>query len=100
MKRTSSGNWSFLYQKLNIEEEVHHIPVLNNVIFTLRTHFSCFLSSLFTLVGDVIIKADRLSANKATFKVGMNDTSSLRCGVAFVNCPRTNFFYASCKVSL
>jgi len=35
---------------------------------------------LFTFVGNVFVKGNHFGADKATLKVGMNDTRSLWCG--------------------
>jgi hypothetical protein len=87
-------------QKLHIEEEIEHVAVFHDVFLALGAHFSGFFGALFTLVLNEIVKRDGLRADKAAFKVGMDDASGLRCGIAFVNRPCADLFHASGEVGL
>ena len=53
---TSQDNKTYL----DVEQEVHHIAIFNDVIFAFRTHLAGFFRALFTFVSDEIFKRDGL----------------------------------------
>src|SRR5690606_34290427 len=85
---------------LDVEQEVQYVTVFYYVVFTLSAHLTGFLSALLTFKLDEIVVGNGLSSNKAAFKIGMNNSSSLRCRSAYRNRPGPNFFNPSSKVSL
>lgn len=53
---------------LDVEQEVHHVAIFNDVIFPFRTHLACFFRTLLTLVGDKVFKRDSLCTDEAFSK--------------------------------
>ena len=72
---------------------------MNHVGFTLLAPFTSLFSAYFAVVSDVIIEANHLSANKAAFKVGVNNAGGFGCVSSFTDCPGASFFRAGCEVS-
>ena len=79
---------------------MNHIAVLHNIFLALGAHFARFFGFGFAAQRDKVVVGDDLGADKAAFKVGVDNAGGLRRGVALVDGPRAHFFYASGKVSL
>src|SRR3569623_3017767 len=71
----------------DVEQEVQHIAVLDDVLLAFRAHLARFLRALFALVRDEVLIRYGLRANEAAFEVGMDHAGRLRRGVADVNGP-------------
>ena len=65
-------------RRSDVEEEVHDVAVLNDVVLAFGAHLAGFLSALFTLEGDEVFVGDRLGADEAAFEVGVDDAGGLR----------------------
>ena len=57
----------------DIEQEVQHVAVLDDVVLAFGTHLAGFLGALFALVLDEVVEGDGLGADEAAFEVGMDD---------------------------
>ena len=68
---------------LYIKTEVHHIPVLANVILTLDVDFAGFAAGGFTSVVHEVLKLDDFGTDETFLKIGMDDASTLG---AFIPC--------------
>lgn len=53
---------------LNVEQEVHHIAIFYDVVFTFSAHFPGFFGTLFAFVGNKVFIGDGLRADKALFR--------------------------------
>ena len=49
-------------RRSDVEEEVHDVAVLNDVVLAFGAHLAGFLSALFTLEGNEVFVGDRLGA--------------------------------------
>ena len=85
---------------LNVELELHHVAVDHNV-------FLAFLADLASGAGFShraccveVFEGDDFGLDEAFFKVGVNDTGSLRGGGALTDGPRSGFLRASGQVGL
>ena len=45
---------------LNVEQEVHHIAIFYDVVFTFSAHFPGFFGTLFAFVGNKVFIGDGL----------------------------------------
>src|SRR5699024_12537736 len=84
----------------NVEFELHHLAVDHNV-------FLAFLADLASGAGFShraccveVFEGDDFGLDEAFFKVGVNDTGSLRGGGALTDGPRAGFLRASGQVGL
>ncbi len=64
----------------DVEQEVHHIAIFHDVVFTFSTHFTGFFCTLFAFVGNKVFIGDGLRADKTFFEVGVDLTGCLRRG--------------------
>ena len=87
-------------RRSDVEEEVHDVAVLNDVVLAFGAHLAGFLSALFTLEGNEVFVGDRLGADEAAFEVGVDDAGGLRGGVALVDRPGADFLDAGREVGL
>ena len=85
---------------LDVKSEVHHVAIMHDVFFPFDAHFACVFRALFAFAFDEIIEGDDFGANKAAFKVVVDDGGGFGGGVTFVDGSRADFFYASGEVSL
>jgi hypothetical protein len=83
---------------LNVESEVHNIAIGNNIRFAFNTQLAVFFAGSFRSKLHKVIVLDYLGADKAFFKVGMDNTCSLRSCKALRNGPCANFLYTGGKV--
>ena len=58
---------------------MHDITILNHVVLTFYSKFSCLADSSLRAILDIVVVLDHLSTDKALLEVGMNDTSTLGC---------------------
>ena len=63
----------------DVEPEVHHVPVLDDVLLAFRAHLAGFSGTGFTIEAHIIFEGDGFGADEALFKVRMDDPSRLRC---------------------
>src|SRR5215472_6844510 len=85
---------------LDIEAEMHHVAVADDVFATFEPHLTGFLSALLALVLDVVGIGDDLRANEALLEIGVNYARGLRRGAALANGPRAHFLRAGGKKRL
>ena len=64
---------------LNVEAEVNHIAVFNDVLLTFQAPFACFFRAVFTLILDEIVVANYFGPDKATLEVSVNRCGRTRC---------------------
>ena len=62
----------------DVEAEVHDVAVLHNVFFALYAHFAGFFNGGFGAESNVVVIFDDLGADKAFFKVGVDNAGALR----------------------
>ena len=62
----------------DIEQEVQHVAVLDDVVLAFGAHLAGFLGALFALVLDEVVEGDGLGADEAAFEVGVDDAGGLR----------------------
>src|SRR5476649_155372 len=85
---------------LNVEAEVHHVAVFNDVVLAFQAPFAGFLGARFALVLDEVVVGDDFGADEAFFEVGVYHASSLRCGSADAYGPGADFFDTGGEVGL
>ena len=88
------------YAGSDVKPEQHHVAVLNDVILALSAHLAGLFGAAFAIVRDIVFKGDRLSADKAFFKVAMDDPGSLRRGPARPDGPGARLFRAGGEIGL
>ena len=71
---TAASNWQFLHHDLHIKPEVHDVAVGDDILLAFQPELAGFARAGFALVGDVIGIGNGFGADKALFKVGMDDT--------------------------
>src|SRR5690606_14505766 len=65
-KPRQGGVLSMRYlQRSNVEAEVHHVAVLDDVVLAFQAPFAGFLGAGFALVGDEVVIGDHFGADKA-----------------------------------
>ena len=84
----------------DIEQEVQHVAVLDDVVLAFGAHLAGFLGALFALVLDEVVEGDGLGADEAAFEVGVDDAGGFGGGVAFVDGPGADFLDAGGEVGL
>ena len=62
--------------KLNVEQEVTNVTILNQVAFAFDSQFSVLLDRDLGFMLDQIIQSIHFNANKSAFKIGMNHAGS------------------------
>ena len=72
---------------LDIEEEVHYIAILHDVILTLDPHLAGGAHGRLGLVLDEVVVLDHLGADEALLEVGVDDAGGLGGLVAAVDGP-------------
>lgn len=55
-------------KSLDVEQEVHHIAIFHDVVFTFGAHFPGFFGALFAFIGNKVFIGDGLRADKAFSK--------------------------------
>ena len=71
----------------DIEAEMHDVAILHNIFFSLNTHLTGFFHGLFAAKTDKVIVLDDLGTDKPFFKIGVDDTGTLRCFASAEECP-------------
>ena len=57
---------------------MHDIAVLHDIFLTLNAHLACLTDSSLRAILDIVVILDDLSADKALFEIGVDNTSTLR----------------------
>ena len=83
-----------------IEHEVFDFPSAGIAMgmYNLDDSITEFARASFAFQGDIIGVSDGLGADKAFFKVRMNDAGSLRCARAIFDGPGAGFFWAHSEI--
>src|SRR5690348_5035876 len=85
---------------LDVEQEVHHVAVLDDVVLALAAHVAGLFRALITAERDVIVVGDRLGADEAALEVGVDDPRRLRRRVADVDRPGADLLRPGREVGL
>ena len=80
---------------LHVEQEVHDVAILHEVFLAFGTHKTCFLGGVPAAVLEEVGVAQSFGADKASFKVRVDDTCALRCLETSVERPGAAFLFAS-----
>src|SRR4051812_29978182 len=72
---------------LDVEPEVHHVAVLDDVVLALSPHLAGFLGAAFAAQLDEVVEGDGFGADVALLEVGVDDAGRLGAGVADVDGP-------------
>ena len=65
-------------KRLHVEQEVHNITILHNILLTLDANLTHISTSTLRAKLYIVGILDNLSTDKATLEVGVDDTSGLR----------------------
>src|SRR5207248_10274051 len=76
---------------LGIESDQSHISILHDVLFSFAAHLPGRTRRLLAAAGDVIVIPNCLRANEAAFKIAVNLSGGLRCGLTAMQCPGSRF---------
>ena len=84
----------------DIEAEVHHVAILNDVILALGPHFPGLLGAGLATRGHIVFKGDRFSPDKSLFEIAMDNAGCLRCRHALSDGPGPGFLWSGGKIGL
>ena len=76
------------------------VSVLHDVVLAFGAKLASASNFFFTAVFFQVFESENFGTNKSLFKVGVNDTSSLRRGDAYGDWPCSDFLFARGKVAL
>ena len=65
---------------LDVEPEVHHVAVLDDVFLAFLADLAGFLGAALAVERDVVVVGDGLGADEALLEVGVDDAGGLRGG--------------------
>ena len=85
---------------LNIEQEVHYITVLHNILLALYRYLPGFARCFFAAKRNIIIIFYDLGAYKTPFEVAVDNTCRLRSFNTPGKCPGSFFVSPGCRVGL
>src|SRR5512143_2605872 len=74
---SSTAGSAALRGRSDVEPEVHHIAVVDDVIPSFQPHPSGLLRAGFALEADVVVERDRFGADEALLKIRVNDAGGL-----------------------
>ena len=86
--------------KLDVEQEVTNVTILNQVAFAFDSQFSVLLDRNLGFMLDQIIQSIHFNANKSAFKIGMNHAGSLRRRKTSLNRPGPHFLLAGREIAV
>jgi hypothetical protein len=86
--------------ELDVEQEVQHVAVLDDVFLAFGAHLAGFLGAGLALVGDEVVEGDGLGADEALLEIGVDHAGGLRRGVALVDGPGAHFLDPGGEVGL
>ena len=78
----------------HVEEEMHDISVLHQIIFTFCGQFACCAALRLSTQGDEIVILDDLGPYETALDIRMDDTGTLRRLIAGTECPCANLVTA------
>src|SRR5260221_13509530 len=70
-----------------VEEEMHHVAVLDDVGLALQPHLAGLLRSHLAVEAHVLVIGDDLGADEDLLEISVDRAGSLRCGSALEECP-------------
>src|SRR5438552_2780875 len=73
--------------RLDVEPEVHHVAVLDDVLAAFEAHLPVLFRTLLALAGDEVRIRDHLGADEPLLEIGVDHAGGLRRGVAVVDRP-------------
>ena len=76
------------------------VAVLNHVFLALQTPATRVFGTLLAVIGDEVVVADHLGADKTLLEIRMNDSCGLRRGGADLNRPGTDLLLPGGEVGL
>jgi hypothetical protein len=76
------SNFMQLFYRLNIEPEMHHVPILDDIFLSLQPHPARFLGTLLAFRGDEVVITDDFGADKTLFEIGVDDSGGLGRGIS------------------
>ena len=88
------------YCYLNVEQEVHHVAILDDIFLPFPSHLSRFLRALLPFVLEELVVRDYFGADESMLEVGLDDARRLRRGVAYMDRPRADFLRSAGEVRL
>ena len=83
----------------HIEQEVHHVAVFDDILFTFGAEDSGGAAGGFGLVLDVIVEADDFGTDETALEVRVDDARGLRSLPAVLNGPRAHFLFSGGEVA-
>src|SRR5574343_176519 len=85
---------------LHVKEEVQHITILHDVLFTFCAHLAGFLGALLPFVGNKIGKGNGLGTDEAALEIRVNHTGGLWRRIPLVNSPSAHLLHTGSEVRL
>ena len=90
----SPATWRTIYnefRKSDVESEVHDVSVLHHVFFAFHAQLSGFAYGGLAAILNEIFVLDNLGADESLFKVGVDNSGTLRSFPAFLVGPCSHF---------
>src|SRR5690554_8149440 len=84
----------------DIEAEVDHVAILDDVLLALQAPLAGVLRALFAAQGDKVIIGDDLGADEALLEVGVDDPGRLGGGGADLDGPGAHLLHPGGEVGL
>ena len=84
----------------DVEQEVHQVTVLDDVVLALGAHLSGILGTLLTTALDEVLVGDDLGPDKAFLEVRVDDSGGLGGRIALVDGPGPHFLHPGGEVGL
>ena len=78
--------------------EMHHVAVLDDVVFAFEPHFASFFCARFAITCDVVRVGDGLGADEAFFEIGVDDARGGRGLGAACDRPGAGFLGADGEI--
>src|SRR5205085_3770695 len=99
-RRERRATWAKAARRLDVEQEVQHVAVLDDVLLAFGAHSAGLPGALLAPERDEVVERDRLGADEAALEVGVDDAGGLRRRVADVDRPGAHFLGAGGEVGL
>src|SRR5574337_287752 len=88
------------WRRSDVEQEIQHVAVFDDVILPFGAHLAGFLRALFAAAGDEVVEGDGLRADEAALEVAVDHARRLRRGVADVDRPGAHLLRPGGEVGL
>ena len=85
---------------LDVELEVQHVAVLDDVVLAFLAQLARFTRAGFAVVGDIVLVRDGFGLDEALLEITMDHTGAARCRPAMLERPGARLFRANGEIGL